>query len=420
MAANAPSTGHWFGDEECLFFCCMGLGGLSLPNVMVSAWEVGFKRLMSTADIGNWPRYTFLVVQSLLLLAGIIVSFAAPFDDDVAKYLRVSALSVAMAINFLERFLFWCVHALTGRRDNGTWTFRADVIRLFLTEVFIYIGLMTAIYTTSNHGTYYSYYDDNYYSRGYSIAALVGLTYFLTAVVMKIFVAVKVTRSLLKARRRNNSNAATSQKRLLYGLCIFTCAVCALQILLVIFVILSLQTYETGGTAFFVMIFGSFVPVSLWCLYFLHVMPWARFLPLSMALDLPPTANCPEEIDVRGISPQFHRIHNKAMSCGGLMMSFLRLLTSPLFVISHFLYLGACGSLVLSLVYSISYYYYPLTAFVGSIAIILLFCLSLPAIIWGLTIVCLIPICPCFYTVLCFMFSSFNPRSYSATSNTVM
>ena len=109
---------------------------------------------------------------------------------------------------------------------------------------------------------------------------------------MKIFMVIKFTRSLLKARVTNNANAATSQKNILYWLCTTTCAESALQILAVL-IILLLRLSEWGYFAIILTFFASFIPMFTWWMCFWTISPWLRFFPLSMALDLPPHPSLP-------------------------------------------------------------------------------------------------------------------------------
>ena len=257
-----------------------------MPDDMIAAWRIGLKRIMSIGDIGNWARYIFLAVQCLLLLAGVIVSFVVPFDNNFQRYLRIGFLVLALTVNFIERFLFWCVHALSDLRDDGSWNFRANFIRLFVTEILIYGGLMTVLCSPLNGSV-----------NGYSIVGLITLLYFLTSVLMKMFIVIKITWSLLKRKVANRSNAATSQKCVLCGLCINTGALIALQAALVVFIgsfFNDDSLFPINAVPFTVC--SGLVPPYLWGLYFLGIAPSARLFPLSMALDLPPTRSCPEQI----------------------------------------------------------------------------------------------------------------------------
>ena len=93
-----------------------------MPSEMVAAWWVGLKRIMSIAEVGGWARHIFLVVQSLLLLIGIIMSFVTGYGDR-SDNLRIGFLAFALAVNFFERLLFWCVYAFSSVRDNASWNF---------------------------------------------------------------------------------------------------------------------------------------------------------------------------------------------------------------------------------------------------------------------------------------------------------
>ena len=253
-------------QEPCCFFCYTGVGGLRMPGHMVTAWRIGLKRIMSTGQIGKWPRYIFLAIQSLLLLIAIVVSIFAPFDSEAARYWRIGFLAFALAVNFVERVLFWCLHTLGKLRDDGSWNFRADIVRLFITEALIYVALLITLITTSTYRTQYSDIDN--FSHAYAVLGILGFLYFLTAFVMQIFIVIKFTHSLLKARVANISNAATSQEVVLCGLCVYTCALCALKAVLVLLIYFSLQDDKLFTFVYTFTICGFF-PVVLWCLYLL-------------------------------------------------------------------------------------------------------------------------------------------------------
>ena len=263
-----------------------------------------------------FPRYT----EPFLLIA-IVVSIFAPFDSEAARYWRIGFLAFALAVNTVERVLFWCLHALGKLRDDESWNFRADIVRLFITEALIYVALLITLITTSTYGTQYRDIDN--FSHAYAVLGIIGFLYFLTAFVMQIFTVIKFTHSLLKARVANISNTATSQKFLLCGLCVYTCALCALKVALVVLIYFGLQirVIEPVDTFTYSFIICGLFPMALWCLYLLQVSPWGRFLPLSMALDLPPTPNCPQEIDAQVVSPLFQQMYSKANTCKGFIMN---------------------------------------------------------------------------------------------------
>jgi hypothetical protein len=354
--------------EEPVCFCCYaGMGGLRMPPIMIAAWKIGMKRIMSTGDIGGWARYIFLAVQSLLLLTGIIISFAAPFDNEFLRYLGIGFLAFTLTVIFVERFIFWCGHGFSDLRRGRSWNLFADVVRLFTTEILIYGALMTTLLSR--------------------FVGLIGLLYFLTAVVMKMFIVIKFTWSLLKSRAANCSNAATTQKCLLYGLCINTGALILLQAALVVYVgSLLLTGFSREGLPLPFIIFSGLVSPYLWGLYFLNVSPFARLFPLSMALDLPPTHNCPDPIDVQTLLPLFERMHRDSKTLSGFTVNVARLYTSPLFVLTQLLYVVMWSFMVAYMVsdHSTS----PLSRY---LALGLLVLLSLPSLLCGLFVVILTP-----------------------------
>jgi hypothetical protein len=353
-----------------------------MPPIMISAWKIGMKRIVSTGDIGGRPRYIFLAVQSLLLLAGIIISFAAPFDNEFQRYLRIGFLALALTVNFVERFLFWCGHAISDLKDDGTWNLCADIVRLFTTEMAIYGALMTILYSR------FDFVEES--SSIYSTVGLIGLLYFLTGVVMKMFIVIKFTRSLLKSRATNSSNAATSQKCLLYGLCINTGALILLQAALVVFVGSILQTRDSAGEFLVPLIaLSCLVSPYLWGLYFLTVSPFARLFPLSMALDLPPTRNSPETIDVQTVLHLFERMHSDSKTFSGFTVNVVRLYTSPLFVLAQVLYFVMWAFMLdfMTRDYGIS----QLIHVSRYVALGLLMLLSLLSLLYGLFVVFLTP-----------------------------
>jgi hypothetical protein len=350
-----------------------------MPPIMIAAWKIGMKRIMSTGDIGGWARYIFLAVQSLLLLTGIIISFAAPFDNEFLRYLGIGFLAFTLTVIFVERFIFWCGHGLSDLKDGGSWNLCADIVRLFTTEILIYGALMTTLYSR------FDLLEES--SSTYSIVGLIGLLYFLTAVVMKMFIVIKFTWSLLKSRAANCSNAATTQKCLLYGLCINTGALILLQAALVVYVgSLLLTGFSREGLPLPFIIFSGLVSPYLWGLYFLNVSPFARLFPLSMALDLPPTHNCPDPIDVQTLLPLFERMHRDSKTLSGFTVNVARLYTSPLFVLTQLLYVVMWSFMVAYMVsdHSTS----PLSRY---LALGLLVLLSLPSLLCGLFVVILTP-----------------------------
>ena len=378
-----------------------------MPQVMVTAWNIGIKRIRSIGDTGNWPRYIFLTVQSIMLLAGIIFSIAVPFNSIFARTLQIMGLTVALLINFVERLLFWCLRHISYTRDHILWNFRADIIRLFTTEFFIFVALMSAC---AGYLFHTSHVKQEYYRHGDPVIGVIGILYLVTAVVMKIFMVIKFTCSLLKAKVANNSNAATSQKCLLYWLCTTTCAKSALQILLVVFIILLLlSNFALNGLI--LAFFTSFVPMFAWWMCFWTVSPWLRFFPLSMALDLPPTPNYPEVINVQVNSQLFQLMYCDSKTCRGIILNIVRHLTSLSFVMINFLFLITCGPTIMILVNLMLISYYPLITTLSVVSVILLLFLSFPSLIFGLLIVLLLPCSPCLYPVLCSLFKVYYPWS---------
>ena len=385
-----------------------------MPGIMVAAWKIGMKRIKSIGDTGNWPRYIFLTVQSLMLLAGILASIVVPFnpfDSPFAKGLQIMGLAVALLINFAERLLFWWLHRISYIRDHVQWNFRADIIRLFTTEFFIFLALMLAC------AAYL--FDESYYHHGITAVVLIGFLYFMTAVVMKIFMVIRFTRSLLRARVANNSSAATSQKNILYWLCTTTCAESALQILLAVLIAL-LFLSDLGYFGITIAVFASFIPMFTWWMCFWTISPWLRFFPLSMALDLPPTPHYPEVINVPVIAQLFQMVYRDSKTCRGFTLNVIRHLTSLPFVMIHFLFLVTCGITIMILLTLSLTPEYPLIATFSALSVILLLFLSLPSLMFGLLIVLLLPCSPCLCPVLCCLFKFYNPWARLRRNNTFL
>ena len=365
-----------------------------MPTELLAAWRVGVRRIMSVRAVKNWLRYIFLASQSLLLLAAIIVSFLLPsdsvagysLDDKVMRYMRVAAFSLALLVNFAERFLFWCCHAVTDLREDGAWNFRADIIRLFLTEFFIFISLLPSIYLSMANGTFVV-----------PMVFVSGLLHFFTAIVMKLLIVVNITYSLFKARVNNVSGASKLQSRLLYGLCFNTCAQPLLQVIMTVLITSSILNYDLGYDSLFVLLLVGVVPTSSWFLYFLDVSPWGRFFPISMALDVPPNERCPEEIDSGIVSSQFQRMYGENMSCKGFTINLIRMFTSPLFVITHLLFLLACTIVAFYLLLFDG-------GIVGSISIIVLvlfIVINFLPLLYGVVIALILPFGVCVFPGIC-------------------
>lgn len=108
-----------------------------------------------------------------------------------------------------------------------------------------------------------------------------------------------------------------------------------------------------------------------------------------MALDLPPTPNCPQEIDTQVVSPLFQQMYSKAKTRRGFIMNIFRLLTSPLFLVSHIIFCFALSYVAMI---------WPVFSYFGLVILLLLIVLSLPAVIIGIVICVLIPfsfcVCP--------------------------
>ena len=254
-----------------------------------------------------------------------------------------------------------------------------------------------------------SYVEQEFYHHGGPVIGVIGILYLVTAVVMKIFMVIKFTCSLLKAKVANNSNAATSQKCLLYWLCTTTCAKSVLQILLVVLIILLLlSNFALNGLI--LAFFTSFIPMFVWWMCFWTVSPWLRFFPLSIALDIPPTPNYPEVINVQVISQPFQLLYCDSKTCRGIILNIVCHLTSLPFVMINFLFLITCGPTIMILVNLMLISYYPLITTLSVVSVILLL-LSFPSLIFGLLIVLLLPCSPCLFPVLCCLFKVYYPWS---------
>ena len=368
-----------------------------MPTELLTAWRVGVRRIMSVRAVENWLRYIFLTSQSLLLLSAIVVSFLLPsesvagysLDDKVVKYMRVATFSLALLVNFAERFLFWCCHAVTDLREDGAWNFRADIIRLFLTEFLIYISFLPSTYLSMANGT-----------RAVPMLFVSALLHFFTAVVMKLLIVVNITYSLFKARVNNVSGASKLTSSLLYGICFNTGAQPLLQVIMTVFITYSIPNYDLGYYSLFVLFLVGVVPTSSWFLYFLDVSPWGRFFPISMALDVPPNERCPEEIDSGIVSSQFQRMYSENMSCKGFTINLIRLFTSPLFVITHLLFLLACTIVAF---YLLNIFLYD-GGIVGSISIVvfvLFIVINFLPLLYGVVIALILPFGVCVFPGIC-------------------
>ena len=98
-------------------------------------------------------------------------------------------------------------------------------------------------------------------------------------------------------------------------------------------------------------------------------------------------------------------------------MNFLRLLTSPFFAILHVLFLVTCvvTFFYISVVWYVSLYDYLLLVPLFSLGVIILqVFLGLPSLIFGLVIVLLIPISPCLYPLLCFVFNVYIHKPWTS------
>ena len=217
---------------------------------MGHAWTLG----IPPGDIGNVPRYLFLAVQSVLLLAAIYVSFAAPFDSVAPKCLRIGALSIA-----------------------------------------------------------------------FTVVTLIGFLYFLTAVVMKTFVLVKLARFVVKAR---DSNAVAFQRRLFVGIC---CVWTYVQVDFFVLIAVILQS-PTFSFLFVPVVMFTIIAMGMWFLYILDVLPWAWFFPTSILDSTPPHKSLH---DISAFSSLYQEMHDLVITYGGFRMNILRL-TRPKFVLPMF------------------------------------------------------------------------------------
>ena len=133
-----------------------------------------------------------------------------------------------------------------------------------------------------------------------------------------------------------------------------------------------------------------------------------------MALDLPPTPNCPQEIDAQVVLPLFQQMYSKAKTRRGFIMNILRLFTSPLFLLPHLIFASAWGwvATLIGMMTDNTNYEIRTSAIV---ALVLLNVLSLPAVIIGFVICVLIPFSFCVCPALCCIFSPYC-RYYRTTS----
>ena len=265
--------------------------------------------------------------------------------------------------------------------------FCANFIRLFVTEILTYGALMTALYKLNS---------PSFPTVRLTMLILLGILYFLTAVVMKVFVVIKLTYSLLRACRvTNNFNTFTVHKHLLCFLCINTFVLIILQAILVVFAG-GVSNDDNGGILLF-MIGSGLVPPLLWWLYFLYTSPWGRFFPLSVALHLPPVANSPTTIDVHSLSPLFKRMYDDATTRNGLIVNMLRLYTSPPFICGNLVFLAAWLCIIIG--YANIYPSYFVLSY-GVFVLVLLIGLSFPSVVFGLPIIMLTPFSFCMLPIL--------------------
>ena len=390
--------------KECLV---MGFAGFKMPQILKHAWKMGLSYTTSTGVIGNWPRYLFLVIQSLLLLGGVLFAY---FIDDIDlpgyKYIRISFLSAALLVNFVERFTYWCLHAATRRPDNGSWNFYSDIIRLFLTEVFIYIALSTTMYSVTFHPSYRKYFSPQENSTvhgqhvhyGISMVVAIAVVFFLTACLMRNFVVYSVVRTLLKARKCDNSHAGSLLKWFLSGLCIHTTALSVLQILQLLFVGLifrknDLPSSNYVGVVAFV-ILAEIVPVASWFLYFLVSLPMVEMFPIAMLIDSPQAYSRNNQINnIQAVSSLFRAMYSRWTSCRGICINLLRPLGSRISSFAYMVFFVGGGYNVYFLIYTsfFSESSVPLVL-VGCIAIMILIGFNFPAFIYGLLVCLFVPI----------------------------
>ena len=419
IVAEADQTDLGKPDELLCMCCCAGLGGLKMPQMVIRAWKLGLRQIFLTGAISNWARYIFVILQSLLLAGAMLYSYF--FEDGIFfKYPRMVVLGIALLINILERFFHCC------NKKNAYWNFCTDFIRLFVTEFLIYIALISSIHDTSLAESYRdndsnlndTELEGNQLYYGYGMLGATALLFFLTVVVMKNFTVISVTRSLLKARVGNYSNASRSQKLFLYGLCIHTAVLTLVQAGLLVTIGLlhnsnePIPSYEND---FFVIPFAflfvaEVVATLLFFLYFSWTMPWARYFPISMLLDLPRDhswemqtnrqtrrvqVNMEEPLNLDAISSWFQDAHHSAMTCGGITKNFLRLLTSPLQCVGHIAFIAAGAYTVIFLLY-IAYAGWDLSntrlLIPPLVTLLLLITVSLPSLLLGLLMSALLPL----------------------------
>ena len=399
-------------DQEQMYDICkdclvMGFAGFKMPRILKHAWKMGLSYTTSTGVIGNWPRYLFLIVQSLLLLGGVLFAyFIGDIDLPDYKYIRISFLSAALLVNFVERFTYWCLHAATRRPDNGSWNFYSDIIRLFLTEVFIYIALSTTMYSVTFHPSYRNYFSplenstvhSQHVHYGISMVVAIAVVFFLTACLMRNFVVYSVVRTLLKARKRDdNSHAGSLLKWFLSGLCIHTTALSVLQILQLLFVGLIFHKNDLPSSSYVsVVAFGflaEIVPVASWFLYFLVSLPMVEMLPIAMLIDSPPAYSRNNQINIQAVSSLFRAMYSRWTSCRGICINVLRPFGSPFSSFAYMVFFVGGGYNVYFLIYTSFFSESSVSlVLVGCIAIMILIGFNFPAFIYGLLACLFVPI----------------------------
>ena len=419
-----------YGHPRC-FNCVMGLAVQPMPNTLRKAWRLGLNTVTTTAVTGNLSRYLFLALQSLLIFVGLVFSYFAndvsDIGSDMINFVRIGCLGMALLINFVERFMYWCLHALSNRSDDGSWNFYSDIVRLFLTEFFIYPALVLTMYGLTSTHSYQTYFSDiprknaSEFERdmvfGLSLFSLIGVTFILTAGIMRNFLVYSIARTLLNKRQRNISQAGRTIKCFLSGLRLQTTLGSIVQFILLAFIGLLLHPNDLPDRPVYLVVFAvltELVPVAAWFLYFVTVQPWVEEVPIATLLDSHSTRAREQQINMTAVSAQFRALHGYNTSTRGRIINVLRPFGSPLQGIAHMTFFACGGYVLFFLTFTV---YFPasslLFVIVGSVAIVLVLVLSILVMLYGLFTWLFSPVLLPLYLTTCLLTHKFNSHEHT-------
>ena len=408
------------------FNCFMGLAAKPLPPTLRKAWAMGMKIVAKTATIGSVPRYLFLAVQCTLVVIAIVTTITNSFGDQVASYVSVGSLCVILIINILERFFYWCSH-VTRSDEDGMWNFCADIIRTIVTEVFLYFAFILTLHgvtTGESYQTFFSVNSSNFKEDlgvGFALLGVIGISFVLTAGVMRMYLIVSAVKSLLQSRKSNNSNADLSIKTFLCGFCVYATAQCVAQALLIVFVghyfhkasfpqdpLENGATFDSGLKWYFA-ILAEALPLGGLFLYFITTQKLVEEFPIALLLDVSPPHDRRQNISMGVVIIQFKALHSKNTSKQGICENVLSPLTSPGQGLVHIIIFGFCSNFVTQMLI-ISFSSHISFQVVSTLAAVLILVLDFPSLVIGLVLIIL---CEVFGCVLCplLLFSCIKPNA---------